>query len=443
MCDTLVALGNATQSGYSLFAKNSDRDPNEAHELRWYPRQEIASPQRVKCTYIDIPQVNETFAVLLSKPFWIWGAEMGANEFGVTIGNEAVFTRIPQESKPGLIGMDLLRLALERSRNAKEAVEVITTLLAEFGQSGNCGFAHPFQYHNSFLIADPYEAWVLETAGREWATEKVQSVRSISNAITIGDSFDQASERLIKIARQKGWCKGEADFHFARCYSDFLYTTFGDAKTRHGCTSQYVASKSGELTPAEMVAALQQHPHAADDSWSPDNALMGADVCMHVGFGPVRINQTTGSMVSLLHPESPIHWLTGSAAPCLSLFKPVWMDSGLPDLGKSPSGVFEAGTYWWEHEKLHRSVIMDYQHRKEMIAAEQKTLQSEFIRLALEAMNEPQTVRKEITRDCFQKSLAFSKKWASVVSGEAVQKEPAFWYKSAWKKINQEAKLIL
>jgi dipeptidase len=79
----------------------------------------------VRCTYIEIPQVAETFAVLLAKPFWIWGAEMGANEKGVTIGNEAVFTKVPMEKQPGLIGMDFLRLALERAATARFALEVI------------------------------------------------------------------------------------------------------------------------------------------------------------------------------------------------------------------------------------------------------------------------------------------------------------------------------
>jgi secernin len=59
--------------------------------------------------------------VLLAKPFWIWGAEMGANEHGIAIGNEAVFTKIPYDKQPGLIGMDSLRLALERAHTARRA----------------------------------------------------------------------------------------------------------------------------------------------------------------------------------------------------------------------------------------------------------------------------------------------------------------------------------
>ena len=120
MCDTIVALRNSTADGSVLFAKNSDRDPNEAHEVILIQRQKHSAGSSVKCTYIEIPQVEETYKVLLCKPFWIWGAEMGSNEFGVTIGNEAVFTRIPYGKTPGLIGMDFLRLALERAKTASK-----------------------------------------------------------------------------------------------------------------------------------------------------------------------------------------------------------------------------------------------------------------------------------------------------------------------------------
>ena len=158
MCDTFVALSEATVTGSVIFAKNSDREPNEAHEVVHVPAAEHAPGAQVRCTYITIPQVERTNALLLGKPYWIWGAEMGANSHGVVIGNEAVFTKLPYEKEPGLIGMDLLRLGLERADTAEAAVTVMTELLTTYGQGGNCGHTHDFRYHNSFLVADPSEA---------------------------------------------------------------------------------------------------------------------------------------------------------------------------------------------------------------------------------------------------------------------------------------------
>ena len=99
------------------------------------PRQQHAPGSQVHCTYISVDQVRETYRVLLFKPSWMWGAEMGANEFGLNIGNEAVFTKVRQGPN-SLLGMDLVRLALERCKTSTEALHLMTDLLAKHGQGG-------------------------------------------------------------------------------------------------------------------------------------------------------------------------------------------------------------------------------------------------------------------------------------------------------------------
>ena len=57
----------------------------------------------------EIDQSPVTYEVLLLKPAWTWGCEMGSNEYGLNIGNEAVFT-LEKYAKIGLTGMDMVRL---------------------------------------------------------------------------------------------------------------------------------------------------------------------------------------------------------------------------------------------------------------------------------------------------------------------------------------------
>jgi secernin len=206
MCDTFVALPSHTADGSIIFGKNSDREPNEAQALEVYPAARHPARSTIRCTYQEIPQVGETHAVLLSRPFWMWGAEMGANERGVVIGNEAVFTRMPVDKKGGLTGMDLLRLALERSDSAENALETVVALLADHGQGGICGYEDKrMAYHNSFIFADTRSAWVLETAGPLWAARQIEDRYAISNGLTIGEDFDRSHPDLVDTAKKRGW----------------------------------------------------------------------------------------------------------------------------------------------------------------------------------------------------------------------------------------------
>ena len=80
------------------------------------------------------------------------------------------------------------RLGLERGKSAREAMDVICSLLDRHGQGGNCSESrNQFTYHNSFLVADRSEAWILETAGPHWAAEQIKCMccRSKVNALKL------------------------------------------------------------------------------------------------------------------------------------------------------------------------------------------------------------------------------------------------------------------
>ncbi len=353
MCDTMVALGNSTHDGSVIFAKNSDRSPNEPLITVRVPRKKYRKGEKLRCTYIEVDQAEETYEVLLLKPSWLWGAEMGCNEFGLNIGNEAVFTK-EKYAKTGLTGMDMLRIALERCQTSEEALDMLILLLAKYGQGGNCGYDKNFTYHNSFLIADKTSAWVLETAGQYWAAEQVRDIRNISNRLSIGGRFDRAHPDLVSHAVKKGWCKNEADFDFARCYSDPLFTRFSGSLSRQTAGAKVLDGEKGRITTTTMKKILRSHDAKTEGKQFTRHCL--ASVCMHGGF--LIGDHTTGSYIASLSEKACTYLITGSSTPCLAVFKPYWLVPG-ETFAFNESETDQAVLYWRRREMLHRLVIQN------------------------------------------------------------------------------------
>ena len=115
MCDTLCVLGDRG----TLFAKNSDRPVSEAQVVEAHGRRRAGG--QLHTQYLELADRGAA-ATVLSRPTWLWGAEHGINEHGVAIGNEMVNTvDDPRLAPPALLGMDLVRLGLERATSAEAA----------------------------------------------------------------------------------------------------------------------------------------------------------------------------------------------------------------------------------------------------------------------------------------------------------------------------------
>jgi dipeptidase len=355
VCDTFVVLAERTASGLPIFAKNSDREPTEAQALEWHAAAEHPPGARLRTTHIEIPQARRTHALLISRPYWMWGAEMGVNEAGVAIGNEAVFTRAKLD-EVALLGMDLLRLALERAGSAREALDVMTAAIAEHGQGGEAGHVKSFRYSSSFIIADPEQAFVLETAGRAWVAARARAVRSISNGLTIRDDWELASDGLSARARDAGLSPNRGKLDFAKTFGEPVFTWAAAATRRRGCTEAFLARFAPVIEPSHAMSALRQH--GPGDRYRPGAWFM--TVCGHASWMPTRSSsQTTGSLVVELGRDRPTVYATGTAAPCTSTFKPLWVDRPVAGLGPAPTRRFHPESAWWAHEKLHRAALAD------------------------------------------------------------------------------------
>jgi secernin len=370
MCDSLVVV---TEKGAWL-AKNSDREPGEAQVVEHHERRR-PHERTLATTYLELDQAAWTNETAISRPTWMWGAEMGVNEHGLAIGNEAVFTRVPQE-ETGLLGMDLVRLALERCASADDALDLMTWMLLRYGQGGPAGFrAKSFRYHNSFLIADARGAWVLETAGRFWAAQRVSSgVRTISNVLTIGEDYTRLGPGTIEGARSLGLLARGETFDFRKTFAAPVMGWLSGGDARRECTAR-AAALVRDPDRLAIMSVLRDHAGR-----SPSEGLRLVMPCAHASFLPTRgAGQTTATMVTWLDRERrpPEPYFTGTSAPCLSVLKPVPLGRGRVDLGPPPrKDGFDDASLFWRAERLHRTVLRDYDARRRVFEGERRELEA-------------------------------------------------------------------
>jgi secernin len=358
-CDSLVALGGATADGSVLFAKNSDRPAAECQPLMQASRHSHPAGTRVQCTHIEIPQASETARLIGSRPFWCWGLEHGLNEHGVAIGNHTVFTKDPLNAK-GLIGMDLVRLGLERGRTALEAVEVMTGLIEQYGQGGSGYHDQDWPYHNSFLVADRHTAFVLETSDRQWALRRVHDIGSATNHLTIGNDWDAVSDGAIEHAVAAGWWNEEAEqrFDFAAAYRDTSVVPEVVSSGRHQRTCALLEQGQRMVSVDSLKCALRDHYGRP----IPFTELTPADpryfsVCMHAD----PVGTTTASMIAQIPTAGDdllVYWAS-LGSPCVSAFIPLYVDADIPAvLGRG--GERPDDSPWWLLKKLLARVEADW-----------------------------------------------------------------------------------
>ncbi len=370
-CDTWVALPDATADHSLILAKNSDRPPMEAQVLVQIPHQHHSPGEMVKCTYIEIPQVAETYENIGSKLWWAFGYEEGMNEYGVAIGNEAVFSKEPLQWRDGLLGMDLLRLALERGKTAHEAMHVIIDLLEKYGQSGDCEYAGDWgkaNYHNSYILADPHEAWVLETAGRYWAAKHLtHGVYSISNIYSIERDWDEAHPRLVEHAIKMGWAKSATDFNFARDYGDYWSKDSknpGSMQIRRNMTLSCLRRESTHVTPASMMAISRNHLEGTflAPRWGAPEAFWPTP-CMH--DTPQSPYHSAASFVVHLRAAMPpllrqVYWASFSN-PCCNVFKPFYLHGpAIPASYARGTSTYSADSPWWWANRVKLLCDLNY-----------------------------------------------------------------------------------
>jgi secernin len=336
MCDTLCVQTGAGM----IFAKNSDRPVHERQVVEWHDRRPRANGLETQYLTIDDAGAH---ALLGSRPTWLWGFEHGVNEYGVAVGNEKVWTVDDTRAQPvGLLGMDLVRLTLERARSADHALTVLTNLLEAHGQGGSGQLDRDRPYFSSFLIAAPEGGWVVETSARTWAALPVTEGTSISNRISLGTEWTRASLDVAPGVSFDSW----RDARVPTAIADHRLAATRVAVA--GATTPSPAAIAGVLRdhgrgPWGAVGAATDRVDAPPSEPGVDGR--GVTVCMHVGEHQV----TSASLIAELGDGTvpPRAWAC-LGSPCVGVYVPVFLGGSAPELADADQ--------WGRFEQLRRRV---------------------------------------------------------------------------------------
>ncbi len=426
MCDTLVALPKVTRNGNVLFAKSADCEVNEANAIVRIPHQKHIKGEALRITHLVIPQAEETYEIFLTKAFWTYGCEIGINEFGLAMGEEAVFTTEMNEEKDGIIGPDLMRIGLERAKNCQEAIQVMTDLLEKYGQGGSAELKGNSHFDSSFLMADTKEAYILETAGRKWAVKKIEDFDSISNMLGISTNYTRCS-----VASK------EAVLDWSNRFGLPEYPPNLGSMDRQATTYNMLKEHQGGITVKTLFEIMRHH----NPGYHPAKADVHRNICVHAGPQENRWWQADGVMVSEVGEHGVIAWVTGTSGTCVSIFKPVFLGVDLPDIGPIPTEHFNPQSLWWKHELLHRRAMADFDNLVPQIRQDFDKLEDAFLAEAETVKKGTLAEKRDFMEYCFRVAMQATEEWIARLRARTDLKfeDPA--YRAMWQKLNAEAGL--
>lgn len=354
------------------------------------------------------------------------------NEHQLAISETTFDGRAELENPDGLLHYwDLMQYALQRARTAREAIKVITELVAEYGYRST---------GESISIADPQEAWILEIIGpgqggrgAQWVAVRVPDgcIAAHANKARIGEfPLDDPencvySKNVISFAIEKGYFdpKAGVPFHFGDAYCPptprnqryaeaRVWSIFRRAAPSLNLPPDYHRAVEGakpyplwikpdkklsvadvfalmrdhyEGTPFDMTQGVDAGPHGTPNRWRPINWQV--DGVEHVWERPISTQQTGFTFVSqsrswLPDPVGGVYWY-GVDDTYTTCYVPLYCGiDALPE-SYTVGGLdkFSWDSAWWVFNFVANFANVRYRDMLPEIQAVQRDLEGTFLAL--------------------------------------------------------------
>jgi secernin len=326
-CDMVVALGQATTEGQTLFGQNCHRGLHERQSLQLHPGRDWAWGEKVRTQFVELPQARKTHTVLGCQPQGQWGYLHGMNQHQLVMGCASLRTKLRCQH-PGLLGTDLVRLVLERCTGARQAVDGLANLVERHGQGLYPRCAEEGEGDSAFLLADPCEAFVVETSGPFWAAQELRSVRAVSDVSVIRQDWSRIAPGLAAHAIGQGWWPDDGTkLDFAGALGT-APKGLDSGLRRWGRATLLLAEQNNHLDVPMFRRVLSDHYEETRDEADPFELSDGPlPLCRHGGSAAASV--TAASFIAQLQTDAkrlPILWCA-FGPPCISLYLPIFIES--------------------------------------------------------------------------------------------------------------------
>jgi secernin len=328
--DAVVARGRATVDGQTLFGQNLHGPSQFSPRICLKPGRDFAPGELSGTLEVDVPQVRRTQTVFGLQAHNSSGYRVGLNGAKVVAGCLPLEVRL-RGTQPGLTGPDLVRLVLERSHSACQAVDILVGLIDRHGQGGMVDEVAAAACDHAFLVADPREAILVETAGRHWVAQEIGEVRALVSVRTIRQDWDRISPALSDhVIRNGAWPADGSKIDFV--------AAIGDAPEQHplafnrwGRAMLLLQEQNGHIDAGVLRRLIGDHGDDIEDSWMPAIDQVSNGACRHAGM--LAGSATQASFVTCLteEPLTPALAWVAFGSPCRSVFFPVVLTRRMPD----------------------------------------------------------------------------------------------------------------
>lgn len=329
-CDMVVALGTATNHGQAFFAANSHRPRSERQRLCHVPGRTYALGESTKTSFLTVPQVRQTHAVLATQAVGEWGYLQGMNEHRLAVGVADWQSRLKRD-QPGLLGADLVRLTLERAHSARQALEVLTDLIVRYGQGWFEGSPETGGGDHVFLLADPCEAFAVEAAGLAWAAQEIGQARAASDQAIIRQDWYRLAPGLAGRAIAEGWWPEDGSkLDFVGSLSENPAGS-NSALRRWGRATLLIEQQNGKVDSALLRRMLADRYEGTRYEVDPlEGPGTVTPICQHAVHGATNHTAISGvAQLPAAQAATAVYWVA-FGPPDVAVHFPVIFEGELP-----------------------------------------------------------------------------------------------------------------